>query len=357
MTETLEKREKLLGKLFSRGIPQLWCPLLAHYTHEGEIDFDRMEAHLAHVSTWVKGYLIPGSTGDGWELNDTETSFMVDFALKQARKLDVSLLLGVLKPSVTAMKDTISWALQKVHDAGLFDTTEALIPAGVCGFTICPPSGESLSQNEIAEGLSSILDMGLPMALYQLPQVTGNEVSPETFINLVQSYANLILFKDTSGTDRIATACHDMGGVFLVRGAEGHYARWLKNAGGPYDGFLLSTANCFSSLLASMIRLVENGDNARAQEISDHLALAVGEVFGLVESFPQGNMFTNANKAIDRYMAYGPSASQKDGPMLHAGVRLPESIIGPTGEILSRFKLMPAEGYLLQGLASPPLPA
>jgi hypothetical protein len=60
-------------------------------------------------------------------------------------------------------------------------------------------------------------------------------------------------------------------------------------------------------------------------------------------------MFTNANKAIDHYVAYGPSASKKDGPMLHAGVRLPESIIGPRGEILSRCKLMPAKGYLLHG--------
>jgi dihydrodipicolinate synthase/N-acetylneuraminate lyase len=54
--------------------------------HKGEIDFDRMEAHLNHISTWVNGYLIPGSTGDGWELNDSETSRIVDFALNQARK-------------------------------------------------------------------------------------------------------------------------------------------------------------------------------------------------------------------------------------------------------------------------------
>jgi hypothetical protein len=29
-----------------------------------------MSAHLAHIVPWVKGYLIPGSTGDGWEMDD-----------------------------------------------------------------------------------------------------------------------------------------------------------------------------------------------------------------------------------------------------------------------------------------------
>jgi|WetSurMetagenome_2_1015567.scaffolds.fasta_scaffold11892_5 4-hydroxy-tetrahydrodipicolinate synthase len=349
MTEILEKRKKLLKKLFSQGIPRLWCPLLTHYTHEGEIDFVRMEAHLNHVSTWVKGYLIPGSTGDGWELSDTETSRIVDFALNQARKHDLKVLLGVLKPSVEEMWSEIRLMLQKVLDfTGLHDPSEALISAHVSGFTVCPPTGESLTQELISEGLSIILDMGLPTALYQLPQVTGNEISPETFTSLAKDFPNLIFFKDTSGADRIAKSGQDTSGVFLVRGAEGDYVRWLKGTGGPYDGFLLSIANCFPSFLSSIVELVENGDIEEARLISNKLSNVMNEVFTLIQSVPQGNMFTNANKAIDHYMAYGPSASKKKGPMLHAGVQLPESIISETGKILSRFKLIPPKGYLSQ---------
>ena len=115
MIGTVGIRKGLLERLFLQGIPRLWCPLLTHYTHKGEIDFVRMEAHLNHVSTWVNGYLIPGSTGDGWELSDTETSRIVDFALNQARKHDLKVLLGVLKPSVEAMWSDIRWMLQKVQ--------------------------------------------------------------------------------------------------------------------------------------------------------------------------------------------------------------------------------------------------
>jgi dihydrodipicolinate synthase/N-acetylneuraminate lyase len=346
MTVTQKTRKTLLNKAFPSGIPGLWCPLLTHYTSKGEIDVDRMDAHMGHISTWVKGYLIPGSTGDGWELNHDETSLLVDFALQQAGKYSLKVLLGVLKPSVEEMWGAIRSMLQKVRGfSGIDDPIESLFTANICGFTVCPPTGESLTQEIISQGLSVILDMGLPIALYQLPQVTGNEIAPETFVYLAESYPNLIFFKDTSGADRIATSGMDTGGTFLVRGAEGDYARWLKPAGGPYDGFLLSTANSFPSFLSTIIELIDNGDIERARALSDKITHAMDRVFALIHSVPQGNMFTNANKAIDHYMAYGPSASKKQGPMLHAGVRLPESIIAETGKILTHFDLMPQEGY------------
>lgn len=347
MSATQETRKALLDKSFPSGIPRLWCPLLTHYTTEGKIDFGRMEAQIDHIAAQVKGYLIPGSTGDGWELNDAEISQIIDFSMEQARKYDLHVLLGVLKPSVESMWNTIRWMLDKVYEfTGLHDQSDALISARVSGITVCPPAGESLTQEIISGGLSVILDMGLPTALYQLPQVTGNEISPETFADIVEDYPNLIFFKDTSGADRIATLCNDTGGVFLVRGAEGDYARWLKGAGGPYDGFLLSTANCFPSFLSSVIELIDNGDVEKARLLSDTITQAMDKVFALIHSVPEGNMFTNANKAIDHYMAHGPSASKKEGPMLHAGVRLPGSIIAETGKILSSFGLMPSKGYV-----------
>jgi dihydrodipicolinate synthase/N-acetylneuraminate lyase len=70
-----EKRSRLVARLFPEGIPKLLCPPLTHYTEQGSIDFARMEAHLAHLSQWVRAYLIPGSTGDGWEMNEEEIQY------------------------------------------------------------------------------------------------------------------------------------------------------------------------------------------------------------------------------------------------------------------------------------------
>jgi len=134
--------------------------------------------------------------------------------------------------------------------------------------------------------------------------------------------------------------------VYLVRGAEGDYARWLKDTGGPYDGFLLSTANCFPEQLHEVIKKIEAEDIPSASKISEKVSGVVREVFSLVQSIPHGNAFTNANKAIDHYMAFGTEAAKKPGPMLHAKARLPHEVIAATGKALQRYRLMPQKGYL-----------
>ena len=348
MKDVATKRQALINKLFPSGIPRLWCPLLTHYRGDGTIDFDRMHVHFNHVFPWVKGFLIPGSTGDGWELTEDETLEVADFAIKQARTRKISLLLGVLKADVDAMKRTISSMIKMLQEnpATKGNDGEILQPNHVCGFTICPPRGKALTQHQIEAGLSTVLDIGMPTALYQLPQVTENEVAPETFERLVQKFSNLFLFKDSSGQDRIATSDVYKGGVFLVRGAEGSYAQWLTGTGGSYDGFLLSTANCFSHNLSSLIENLEKKELGKAREISGRLTTVVSEVFALVQPLPYGNPFTNANKAIDHFFAFGPRAITTEGPMLHKKIRIPHNVIQATGAILTHHDLMPERGYM-----------
>lgn len=343
--ETL--RKKLIATVLPGGIPRLWCPLLTHYNADGAIDFHRMEAHLNHIVPWVRGYLIPGSTGDGWELDQKETMQVVEFAVHMAQEKDARLLLGVLKPETDTMEETIDEMLRYLYSTtGVEDMMACLIRSHVCGFTVCPPRGQSLDQAIIREDLSRIMDKDIPIALYQLPQVTENEAAPATFEQLLKTYPNLIFFKDSSGNDRIALSDIDTGGVFLVRGAEGAYDQWLKKADGRYDGFLLSTANCFPLQLSNIIDKVEDGDPVSARDLSRRVTGVIDDVFTLVQSVPCGNAFTNANKAIDHYSAFGPSAHHREGPMLHGGIRLSSEIISATGQTLSRFGLMPSEGYL-----------
>ena len=89
--------------------------------------------------------------------------------------------------------------------------------------------------------------------------------------NLAERFPNFFLFKDSSGGDRVVLSGKNLAGVFTMRGAEGDYARWLSQAGGPYGGFLLSTANCFAAELEQMISQLRNGNLEFAQELSDRV--------------------------------------------------------------------------------------
>jgi dihydrodipicolinate synthase/N-acetylneuraminate lyase len=344
---TEETRDRLTATVLPDGIPRLWCPLLTHYREDHTIDEPRMKAHFTHIVPWVKGFLMPGSTGDGWELDADETSRVTELAVTMAQEHNARVLLGALKSDADSMDAAIEEMLRILYRiTGEEEIILRLIAAHVCGFTVTPPTGTGMSQAAIHTALARIMEKDLPIALYQLPQVTQSETAPDTFERLVTAYANMIFFKDSSGNDGIALSDCDKGNVYLVRGAEGEYARWLKDAGGRYDGFLLSTANCFARELMQIIRDTESGNTEAAASLSGRLTDVIDEMFALVQPVTSGNAFTNANKAIDHFGAYGPSAAKKEGPMLHGKIRLPADIIAATGDILTRYDLMPARGYL-----------
>ena len=351
MTSTTDlqmRRDALLQRLFPDGVPVLWCPLLTHYDEQGRIDAQRIARHLDFLAPAVRGFLVPGSTGDGWELSDAEARTLLETVMPLAGERRLHLLIGVLKPETAAMQafmaDTIAWLKRR---CGSTDIIEALRQAAAVGFTFCAPHGATLTQRDITTAFDTLLAEGAPTALYQLPQVTSNEVAPETVRTLAARHANLLMLKDTSGGDRVA----DAGGasideLFLVRGAEGGYSRHLKLAGGRYDGFLLSTANVFGAQLAQLIEQLRQGRRAEADALSARLEAVVNAVFAAAAPLPYGNAFTNANKALDHFMAHGPDARRVTPPRLHSGQRLPVELIERAGDELQRHGLLPTGGYL-----------
>jgi dihydrodipicolinate synthase/N-acetylneuraminate lyase len=332
-------RKQLLQHLFPEGIPRLWCPALTHYDRDGALDRVRITAHLRRTAAHVKGFLIPGSTSDGWELDDQEVLEWVDLALESAREMNFHLLIGALKPR---MDEALGLITQIAHSAKY----RALAGSRVCGFAVCGPRGENLSQVEIGNALAAVFDSGVPVAFYQLPQVTQNEAGPELASDWARRFANFILFKDSSGADRVVGSGISLGGVFTMRGAEGDYCRWLKGAGGPYDGLLLSTANCFAAEFSQMLGAIAENDVESARHLSERLTAVINEVFGLVSGLPEGNPYANANKAIDHFFAYGRRAGDVPAPRLHSGHPLPSDVVAETGKVLVRHEFMPPVGYL-----------
>lgn len=338
-------RSALLQRLLPDGVPTLWCPLLTHYADDGRIDFEHIRRHLDFLAPSVRGFLVPGSTGDGWQLSDDEEQALLAGVVEMVAERRLALLVGVLKPTGAAMHDTMTRRLRWLQQrAGSADPLTALRSASVAGFTFCAPHGAAMPQDEITAVLDSLLATGLPASLYQLPQVTGNRIDPATVRSLAARHANLLMLKDTSGEDRVAES--GLNGLFLVRGAEGGYSRHLKLGGGRYDGFLLSTANGFGPQLAELIAHLRGGRQAEADALSARLEAAVNEVFAAAAPLPYGNAFTNANKAIDHFIAHGPGAAGVTPPRLHSGQRLPAELIAATGAALQRQHLMPARGYL-----------
>jgi dihydrodipicolinate synthase/N-acetylneuraminate lyase len=298
------------------------------------------------MAPYVKGYLAAGSTSDGWVLNAEQHQAVTTLALESAAKHKQRILVGVLKPTfqeqLEALRETAKW----ITGSSSSSTAGKLIQRNDCGFTVCAPRGASLTPMEMEYALSNYLELGLPIALYQLPQVTQNEIPPDLIYSLIIKYPNLVLFKDSSGNDAVAKYKKKRGDLSLLRGAEGDYARWYVGSGGPYHGFLLSTANCFSASLHQIIDGFTNGHIDGSMKESNRLSALVHDLFAIVANLKDGNAFANSNKSADHFMAYGPKAASLPPPRLQSGNRLPVEVLQAAGDALRRHGYMPTRGYL-----------
>jgi len=310
------QRLALQHSAFPNGVPQLWCPTLTHFAEARVPDAQRICDHLAVLAPFAKGVLVPGSTGEGWEMDDDDIRRLLRIILPASHAVGMKVLLGVLKTELEQVLSTLD------------ELDDLCQHPAVVGVTVCPPRGADLSQASILDSLRQVLLCGQRTALYQLPQVTQNEMSPETVAALAAEFPNFLLFKDTSGLDRVVMSGLDFGGVTFLRGSErGGYAKWTRKSGGPYDGYLLSTANTLAPEQSHVLQLLDAGEDSSAKRLSDDLECLVTAMFELVKDFPHGNAFTNANKVLFHIRAHGKMASSMPPPLLYNGTRLPQNLI------------------------------
>jgi dihydrodipicolinate synthase/N-acetylneuraminate lyase len=222
MTERTASAERaaLRDRWFPRGVPPLWAPTLVFYREDGTIDRDRLRAHLGFMTPHVGGVLVGSSTGDAWEMKSTQILELLDAVVPVAQDAGTELLVGILRPTTEAMTEqleaVIAWASRR---AGTEVVADAFATSGLKGITLAPPTSSSpLSQTEIGTALATLLARGLPVALYQLPQVTGNLMQPELVADLATRVPNLLLFKDSSGMDEVARSGVVPAEVTLLRG-------------------------------------------------------------------------------------------------------------------------------------------
>lgn len=343
-------RRDLVSRLFPDGVPSLLCPPITHYDTDGSLAAGRIRAHARLITRYASCLLVPGSTGDAWELSPGEVRRLLEIHVGLAREFGYSILVGALHPDPAEARRAVVDRLDLLKAlAGTANAERALSAAHVVGFTVCGPSGAELTQEAIEDALRRILDLGVPTAVYQLPQVTRNEISPAVLERLIEEFPNLWMMKDTSGSDRIVRAGIRRGGAVFVRGAEGDFASWLAEKNGEaerkYDGFLLSSANAFAQPLAEMIRLLRTGDRAAAEELSGRIDSVVRAVFAEAASLPFGNPFANANKALDHVLAWG-GGNRAPSPGAHDGSRLPVGLMSAAEVVLKRGGFLPAKGYL-----------
>ncbi|MBM3867210.1 MAG: hypothetical protein FJ381_15200 [Verrucomicrobia bacterium] len=89
--------------------------LFPHVRHEvAQVRGDAIAVKRTIIA--VKGFLIPGSTGDGWEMADEEIRELLDFIAPEMKRLGVHLLIGVLKTDASTAKRVVQETAARIGD-------------------------------------------------------------------------------------------------------------------------------------------------------------------------------------------------------------------------------------------------
>ena len=332
--------KKLTGEYEMTDFDPLWVPLLTHYDSSDQqgLDHARTSKHIKSISANVRQYLIAGTTGDGWEMSDLLLRDWITF-VQSANTLTPQhrLLFG-------AFATTTEKVIERAKSIESQIASKPII-ASYAGITICPPVNPNATQDMVFEHFRRIIAATTSqLAIYQLPQIVGCEIEPQTFIKILESSSRVSMFKDTSGADRVARSGLEVGSTLMLRGAEGNYSKELK-PNGTYDGWLLSTANVFSPELRYIAENACGDETEKATACSQNLSNLVEKLFQISEGLPEGNPFSNINRAVDHIFAYGSDWRAKPA-RLASGNRLPQIFLSRVNDILSVSGYNTTKGYL-----------
>ena len=325
----------------SRLADALFVPVLSHYADgaPGTLDTARTLAQIRAIRPSVRQIMLAGSTGDGWEANDAAFDALIDLAASaEIADLDTALIFGALRPSTGEVIARLQHLERRLDE-------DAALAARVTAAVVCPPVDADASQEAIFAHYEAVFAASrLPIAVYQLPQVTGCRIAPGTFRTLAES-PRVTLFKDSSGEDQVAESRLDFGQVALVRGAEGGYLEALKPEG-PYDGWLLSTGNVLGEPLRQLLALKAEGRRDEATALSTRLSEAIAAVFARAQDEGGANAFSNANRAMDHIAAHGARWREAALPLKVDGNPLSMGLVAAAAEIAGAFLPVAGKGYL-----------
>ncbi len=317
------------------GVAKLWFPPMTFYQSDGTIDFKRMEKHLKRIYPYSRSVLVPGSAGDGWILPDDVQKEIVRRFLKGFSFGDYELMIGTLKPTADRTINAITrWINILKELTGVEDASEAMAIKEVEAFMICVPQGVADPKDQERE-LSKILDLGVRMAFYQLPQMTGVTVSAETLKKLTDKYPNLIFGKDSDEENALVASGIFQDRLMLFQGAEGDPTKLVLGEKPVYDALMLATVNCFPSIYADIL------DGKGGYE---RIASIIEGTFEAAKIEPVSNIFSDAIRAIDHVIYYGRFAPSVECYCIY-GAQLPKKLIERCADLFEEAGMMPEKGY------------
>ena len=234
-------------------------PVITIMTDSGAIDYPNMEKHINHlVESGLDGLLFMGSIGEFYALTEKEKCVLIDFVVKTVDHR-TQVVIGIGDTCFERVVQTAQYAEKAGADAvNIISPYYFGLPAAAA-----VPYFESITKETF-----------LPIMLYNFPDRSGNDLTPDIVHELAVRCKQIAGVKDTvdniSHTRRVCQRVKtDRPDFSVLSGFDEYY---LSNRASGGDGVLCGLTNVAPELFVKMHRAYEAGDFGTAFACAQRVA-------------------------------------------------------------------------------------
>lgn len=246
-------------------------PIITVLDEQGRLDFKGNEFHINRlIDNGINGILFLGSIGEFFALSMEEKKAFITFAIKTVNKR-VPVLIGT---GGTVQEEVI-------------ELTRFAEQAGADAAVVISPYYFKLGPETIYRYYANLArSTSLPIMLYNFPDRTASDLTPELVLRLVKEFDNIVGIKDTvdniSHTRKVIQLVKGQRPDFSVLSGFDEYLIPNLMAGG--DGVLCGLTNIVPQLFAGLM-------NAYAAKDLDKVAAAQAKISLLMNLYDVSQPF------------------------------------------------------------------
>lgn len=230
-------------------------PAVTAFDKNGEIDYESLKKLYDHViAGGIDGILILGSIGEFFAIPKKMKEELIRFAVKYINKR-IELIVGTTSMDTAETIELSRYALNEGADAVI----------------VIPPYYFALNDDSVEEYFDRIADsIDGNMYMYNFPDRTGYDLSPDVTVRLLRKHKNIIGYKDTTaGMDHTRELIKKVKPEFpnfcIYSGFDDNFARNILSGG---DGCIAGLSNLAPELLSEWTKAFKNNDLYKVSEIS-----------------------------------------------------------------------------------------
>lgn len=233
-------------------------PVITAFDADGNLDIQANKNVYDHlINAGIDGLLIMGSTGEFYAMSTQQRKELIDLAVSHVNKR-TQVLIGT---GCMTIEDTI-------------ELSNYAINAGADGVIIVSPYYFSLTDESLEFYFGKIAEaVKGNIYLYNFPDRTGHDLSPELTLNLLRKYNNIVGYKDTvslMGHTRklIETIKSEFPAFEIFSGFDENFVHNVF-AGG--SGCISALTNIYPEVFVNWVKAVNEKNMDKAAEIQQYV--------------------------------------------------------------------------------------